>query len=116
MDLLGIGPLELGLVLLIAFLILGPKSLAKTGKSLGKMLHAINQSDSWKAVRSIGDEIKNLPTKLMREAAIEDYLEENPGLSIAPSTSTDETSPDPEDMEDNLKAWTTSPSPDEETK
>ena len=116
MDLLGIGPLELGLVLLIAFLILGPKNLAKTGKSLGRMLRAINQSESWKAVKSMGEEMKNLPTKLMREAAIEDYLAENPGLTIAPPSTTEEKSPTPEEMETGLKAWTTPPSPDEEPK
>lgn len=118
MDLLGIGPLELGFVLLIAFLILGPDSLAKTGKSLGRMLRSITRSDTWKAVRLVGDEIKSMPTKLMREAAIEDFLEENPELTIAPpaaSTGDIESPPvTPEHLEDGLKAWTTPPTMDED--
>ena len=118
MDLLGIGPLELFFVLLIAFLVLGPKNIAKTGKSLGKLLHSINRSESWKAVKTIGEEIKTMPTKLMREAAIEDFLEENPGLTIAPSETSGEIEPSPatpEGLETGLKAWTTPPSPDEDS-
>ncbi|MFN2145979.1 MAG: twin-arginine translocase TatA/TatE family subunit [Anaerolineales bacterium] len=121
MDLLGIGPLELGFVLLIAFLILGPKDLAKTSRSLGRMLRSINQSETWKAMKTLGKEIKMLPTKMMREAAIEDFLNENPDRTIAPPAKSDqaaseETPSTKEDIETGLKAWTTFPSPDEEDK
>ncbi len=121
MDLLGIGPLELGFVLLIAFLILGPNNMAKTGRSLGKMLRDINQSETWRAMKTLGKEIKMMPTKLMREAAIEDFLKENPDRTIAPPTKSGEGIPEKspstvEDLETGLKAWTTPPSPDEESK
>jgi len=120
MDLLGVGPLELGFVLLIAFLILGPKDLAKTGKSLGRVLRSINQSDTWKAVKGVGEEIKTLPTKLMREASIADFLEENPDLTIGPPETTAESIEaslsNPEELENGLKAWTTPHSPDEDNK
>lgn len=36
MDFLGVGPLELVFILLIAFLVLGPKRLPQIGKTLGK--------------------------------------------------------------------------------
>lgn len=121
MDLLGIGPLELGFVLLIAFLVLGPRDLVKTGHSLGRMLRSINQSETWQAVKTMGKEIKMLPTKLMREASIEDFLKENPGLTIAPPDKSGERiekapSSEAEDLHAGLKAWTTPPSPDEESK
>ena len=114
MDLLGIGPLELGFILLIAFLILGPKSLEKTGKTLGRILRTINQSETWDAVKSVTKEIQDLPTRLIREAAIEDYLSEQPDPPIAPPISSEDEPKIPEELEAGLKAWTTPPTPEED--
>ena len=117
MDLLGIGPLEILFVLLIAFLILGPKNIEKTGKSLGKLLRSINNSESWEAVKSVTSEIKNLPRTLMREAAIEDFKIEQAeaGKTIAPPLSSEAKPKTPEEPEAGYKAWTTPPEAEEET-
>ena len=77
MDLLGIGPLELLLVLIMILLIFGPEDLAKSGKKIGTFLNRVIKSDTWKAVRTISKEIRTLPNKLAREAELESYLAEN---------------------------------------
>ena len=82
MDFLGIGPLELLFIVLIAFLILGPKELEKTGKSIGQGLNKLLKSDTWKTVRQASDRIKSLPNELMREAGIDEIKQ---SLDTAPN-------------------------------
>lgn len=72
MDIFGIGPLELFFVVLIALLVLGPRDMVKAGRTLGRILRNIVQSDTWRAVQAISKDMRNLPTRLMREANLED--------------------------------------------
>ena len=124
MDLLGIGPLELLLVLILILLIFGPEDLAKSGKKIGTFLNRVIKSDMWKAIRSISTEIRTLPNKLAREAELESYLAETSLKSIAPPKPTEENSSEtPAEAEEipfetGLKAWTTPPTekPTEEEK
>jgi len=76
MDLLGVGPLELFLVLLIVFLVLGPDDLAETGKKIGRFLSTVRKSEFWQGVSDVSKEIRSLPTTLMREASLEDAKKE----------------------------------------
>jgi Sec-independent protein translocase protein TatA len=76
MDLLGVGPLELILVILIIFLVLGPDDLAATGKKIGRFLSTIRKSDFWRGVNDVSKELRSLPTTLMREAELEDATKE----------------------------------------
>jgi Sec-independent protein translocase protein TatA len=85
MEFLGIGPLELLFIILIALLILGPKDLEKTGKSIGKGLAKLVKSDTWKTVRQASERVKSLPNELMREAGIEE-MKQSLGSEIIPST------------------------------
>jgi Sec-independent protein translocase protein TatA len=71
MDVLGIGPSELVLVVLIALIVLGPRDMQKAGRTLGQWLNALVHSDSWKVVQKTSHELRNLPTNLMREANLE---------------------------------------------
>ncbi|MCX6037350.1 MAG: twin-arginine translocase TatA/TatE family subunit [Chloroflexi bacterium] len=72
MEILGIGPLELLFIILLALIILGPKDLQKTGKSIGQGLTKLVKSDTWKTVRQASDKVKSLPNELMRQAGMED--------------------------------------------
>jgi Sec-independent protein translocase protein TatA len=72
MEILGIGPLELLFIFLLALLILGPKDLEKTSKRIGRGLTKLVKSDTWKTVQQASDKVKSLPSELMREAGIED--------------------------------------------
>lgn len=76
MDLLGVGPLELVLIFLIIFLVIGPNDLAATGKKIGRFLSTVKKSEFWKGVSQITKEVRTLPTTLMREAELEDFKKE----------------------------------------
>lgn len=72
MEFLGIGPLELVFILLIALIVLGPKDMAKAGKTLGKSMRKIVTSPQWRVITQTSQEIRNLPTRLIREAGLEE--------------------------------------------
>lgn len=72
MDIFGIGPTELVFIILIALILLGPKDMQKTGRTIGRFLRDMTTSESWRAFRDTSRELRNLPTRLMREANIED--------------------------------------------
>ena len=72
MEILGIGPLEFLLIVLLALIILGPTEMQKGGKSLGQGLNKLVKSDIWKNIRQTSEKVKNLPTELMRNAELED--------------------------------------------
>ena len=72
MEILGIGPLELLFIIVLALIILGPKDLEKTGKSIGKELTKLVKSDTWKTIRQASDKVRSLPNELMREAGLEE--------------------------------------------
>jgi Sec-independent protein translocase protein TatA len=76
MDFLGIGPLELVIVFIIILLILGPKEMVKTGKTIGEIFRKISRSDEWKGLNKITREIRTLPNRLAREAELESLKEE----------------------------------------
>ena len=71
MEILGIGPSELLFIVIIALIVLGPKDMQKAGKTIGRWLNSFVRSDGWKAFQQTSKEIRNLPTKLMREANLE---------------------------------------------
>jgi sec-independent protein translocase protein TatB len=78
MDIFGIGPTELVFIILIALILLGPKDIEKTGRTIGRFLRDLTKSDSWRAFRDTSRELRNLPNRLMREANLED-LEKDVG-------------------------------------
>ena len=71
MEILGIGPSELIFIIIIALIILGPKDMQKAGKTIGRWLNELVKSDGWKAFQQTSKEVRNLPTKLMRDANLE---------------------------------------------
>ena len=76
MEILGISPMELFFIVILAIIILGPKDMAKAGRTVGKFLRDLVQSDYYKAFVNSSREIRNLPTRLMREANLEDEIRE----------------------------------------
>ena len=74
MEFLGVGPTEFIFIIIIALIVLGPKDLAKTGSTVGKWLNSLIQSDGWKAIRKTSDELRRLPTQLMREDNLKNFL------------------------------------------
>jgi sec-independent protein translocase protein TatB len=72
MEIFGIGPTELVFIFLLALILLGPKDMEKTGRTIGRFLRDLTRSEGWRAFRDTSREIRNLPNRLMREANIED--------------------------------------------
>jgi sec-independent protein translocase protein TatB len=137
MDILGVGPLELIFILLLALIIMGPKDMVKSGRTIGRFLRKIVTSPSWYAVQKTSQEIRNLPTRLIREAGLEEMKDQLPDTAqiakefnlktIGQDLSADieseaQSSPDNNSYQDSgrdsdqntdqisdISAWTTSP-------
>lgn len=68
MEIFGIGTSEILFILIIALVILGPKDMEKTGRTIGKWLRSIVTSDGWMAAQKTWGALRTLPHHLMREA------------------------------------------------
>ena len=77
MDILGIGPLELFFILLIALIVLGPKDMVKAGRTLGKFMRSVVTSPNWHMLQQASREIRGLPNRLIREAGIEEFQKDS---------------------------------------
>lgn len=76
MNILGVGPLELVLVLLVMFLVLGPKDMVSTGKKLGRFLINVRKSEIWNSITRVNKTVHDLPGALMREAGLDEVKRE----------------------------------------
>jgi sec-independent protein translocase protein TatB len=72
MEFLGIGPMELAFIILLAIIIFGPKDIVNTSKTVGKSLNKFIRSDTWKTINQTSRELKNLPNRLMRETGLDE--------------------------------------------
>jgi sec-independent protein translocase protein TatB len=69
MEILGIGPLELLFILLIALILLGPNDMVKAGRALGRIMRKTILSPTFLDMQRT---IRNLPNELMRQAGLEE--------------------------------------------
>lgn len=76
MEFLGVGPMELLLILVIALIVLGPNDMVKTGRMLGRFLRQIVTSPLWKTIQDTSHNLRDIPTRLMREAGMDEEVEE----------------------------------------
>ena len=74
MELFNIGPLELIIFLVIAFLVLGPKGMIQTAYKVGKWLRGFVRSPMWREILNYSQEIRDLPKKIMDETGLEAEL------------------------------------------
>lgn len=71
MDFLGVGPLELVLVIILALVLVGPRDLAKLGRDAGRFLNQLYRSQTWRTMNEASRELRNLPNRLAREAELD---------------------------------------------
>src|SRR3990172_13355672 len=71
MDLFGVGPLELLLVVLLALVLFGPKDIANHARSAGRFLNRLYKSEGWRTMTQASSALRNLPNRLAREAALD---------------------------------------------
>ena len=76
MEILGVGVPEIAFIVLIALILLGPKDMVAAGRTIGRFLRKFLTSPTWQAMRRTGEELQQLPTKLVREAGLEDLQKE----------------------------------------
>jgi Sec-independent protein translocase protein TatA len=105
MEILGIGPLELLFILLIALIILGPGDMVKAGKTLGRFLRKIITSPEWRTIQKATRELKYLPNRLMREASLEDLSKDFTDINKIGGQLSNEV----KQVENGLSSWTTPP-------
>ena len=116
MDILGVGPLEIVLVLIIALIFLGPNEMIKVSKTIGRYLRKLVTSKEWRTLQQTSKEIHNLPNKLMREAGIEELKEMEKDLKeINPYSIKQDInntlSQEAKEIEEGISAWTSPSSP-----
>lgn len=109
MDILGIGPLELFFILLIALIVLGPNDIVKTGRSIGRFLRKLVTSPNWRTLQDASREIRNLPNRLMREAGVEEIKDELQPEKVKKDLGLDEIKGEAEELKHDISAWTTPP-------
>jgi Sec-independent protein translocase protein TatA len=115
MDILGIGPLELFFIILIALIVLGPKDMVKAGRTIGKFMRTVVTSPNWQMLQQASREIRGLPNRLMREAGIDEFQEGLPNSNTVSRTlGLDEIEKDIGSIKSDMSDWTTPP-PDSET-
>lgn len=105
MEILGIGPLELLFILLIALIILGPGDMVKAGRTLGRILRKIITSSEYKTIQKASRELRYLPNRLMREASIEDLNKDLQDINKIGGQISSEV----KKVEMDLSSWTTPP-------
>ncbi len=76
MQFLGIGPLEFLFIVVIAVIVLGPRGMVKAAREAGKLIRKIVRSPIWHDVMDTSREIRDIPRKIVKEAGIEEELDE----------------------------------------
>ncbi len=107
MDIFGIGPLELIFILLIAMVVVGPRNLGKTGRTIGRFLNRLYRSENWKVFNEAARNLRNLPSRLAREAALDELDAVRKSIKDTGKDFTREV----RDLDAGLRAWK-APSPD----
>lgn len=76
MNILGIGPLELVFIIVIMVLVLGPEQMVSTARKTGAFFRKVVKSPLWHTIMDTSRELRDLPTRIVREAGIEEELKE----------------------------------------
>lgn len=118
MDILGIGPLELVFILLIALIIFGPSDMVKAGRTAGKFLRKIVTSEGWQTFQKASRDIRRLPNQLMRDAGLEEIDQEMRQIgSFSKDNQLLETNAEMQaemkEIQAGLSAWTKPPAPEQ---
>jgi len=105
MNFLGIGPLELIFILLIAMIVVGPRDLSKTARTLGQYLNRLYRSEAWRTLTDASRTLRTLPNRLAREAALEELDEVGRSMEQTKQDLSKELA----GIDDEMTAWTRPP-------
>ncbi|NMB58480.1 MAG: hypothetical protein GYA12_04875 [Chloroflexi bacterium] len=76
MEIFNIGPLELVLILILALVVFGPERMVDYSKSTARFIRKIVRSPFWRDLVSTSEEIKDIPRQIVKEANLEESLQE----------------------------------------
>ncbi len=105
MEFLGISPVELLVIIVILFLVLGPQDLVKLGGTLGRALRSLRESGTWRNIQSARRQLRDLPDQLAKEAGYEDVKKMGSELR----NEIKETRAALDDLDHQIVAWTRQP-------
>jgi Sec-independent protein translocase protein TatA len=88
MEILGIGPLEAIFIVLLALIAIGPRDLGTTARSLGRSLNRVYRSEAWHSLTQASRNLRGLPNRLAREAALEELDQVRRELKDGPAPPT----------------------------
>lgn len=72
MEILGIGIPELGLILLIIFLVMGPKDMVGTARRIARTVRALSHSEAWRTIAETWKMARDIPDELLRESGLDE--------------------------------------------
>ncbi len=76
MQVFNVGVLELLFILIIAFIVLGPKKTIRAAGDVGRWIKNFTKSPLWREIISTSREIRDLPHKLMEDEALKQTIED----------------------------------------
>jgi Sec-independent protein translocase protein TatA len=76
MELFNIGPLELIVVLLVMFFLLGPKGMILTAQKIGSWIRGFVRSPMWREIMGYSQEIRELPKRIMDDTGLQEALDD----------------------------------------
>ncbi len=71
MEFLNLGWLEIALILILAFIVLGPGKMVKTGRDLGSWIRKMSRDQLFRDVVQTTDEIRRYPRKIFDESLLD---------------------------------------------
>ncbi|MCK9245589.1 MAG: twin-arginine translocase TatA/TatE family subunit [Anaerolineaceae bacterium] len=71
MEFLNLGWMEIALILILAFIVLGPGKLVKTGRDLGSWIRKLSRDQLFREVVQTTDEIRRYPRKIFDESLLD---------------------------------------------
>lgn len=114
MEILGVGPLELLFIFLIALIILGPQDMKKAGLTMGRFMRKIVTSQGWRDFQQGWRNLRYLPNKMMREAGLEEDVKSiNESMKdfqkLKPTFDTSDLNKDLKEAGNDISSWLTPP-------
>ena len=76
MEILGIGPFEILLVVVLALIVMGPDDMMKNARRMGKALRGFVRSDFWRELVGTSRDIRNIPKELIKETGLEEDIKD----------------------------------------
>ena len=101
MEVLGVGPLEVLLIVLLAIVLFVPKDIARTARSAGHTLNRLYHSEGWRTLLRTSETLRTLPNRLAREAELEELDDLRRTIAETERSVADRLRPDTD-----LQAWT----------